>query len=268
MFFSNDKNKLIVYLNEILSIENAVIKRLHRRMQQTSLPNSRNILQDQLQEEKEQQSRLENLIADYWGKSTDTIADLPSLNSLTDAMKKKKGNALNSQNGTHDNKNDHMTPQEIEILNTKEDALIKNAEIMAYKNALKAAEKIADKNVINILKQNLQEKESTYASITTSESKMLSDMRKNGDPVNESFSLGSAVADMLTSYWNSKENPSKVYIFNRRVHHGAIGSLLGLSTLYKNNPLITGILSGLGSGLQKDDYNDTNEWFLFKKKPT
>src|ERR687895_843149 len=265
MFFSNDKNKLIVYLNELLSIENAVIKRLHRRMQQTSLPNSRNILQDQLQEEKEQQSRLENLIVDYWGKSTDTIADLPSLNTLTDAMKKKKGNALNSQDETHDN-NDYMTPQEIEILNTKEDALIKNAEIMVYKNVLKVAEKKADKNVMNILKQNLQEKESTYASITTSESKMLSDMRKNGDPVNESFSLGSAVADMLTSYWNSKENPSKVYIFNRRVHHGTIGALLGLSTLYKNNPMITGILSGLGSGLQKDDYNDLKEWFLFKKK--
>src|ERR687893_100269 len=140
MFFSNDKNKLIVYLNELLSIENAVIKRLHRRTQQTSLPNSRNILQDQLQEEKEQQSKLENLIADYWGKVT---------------------------------------------------------------------EKIADKNVINILKQNLQEKESTYANITTSESKMLSDMRKDGDPVNELFSLGSAVADMLTPYWNSKENPTK-----------------------------------------------------------
>ena len=263
---SSDKTKLIVYLNEILSIENAVIKRLHRRMQQTSLPNSRNILQDQLQEEKEQQSRLENLIANYWGKSTDTIADLPSLNSLTDAMKKKKGNALNSQDETHNNKNDHMTSQEIEILNTKEDALIKNAEIMAYKNVLKVAEKISDKNVINILKQNLQEKESTYASMLASESKMLSDMRKNGDPVNESFSLGSAVAEMLTSYWNSKEKPSRVYIFNRRVHHGAIGSLLGLSTLYKNSPLITGILSGLGSGLQKDDYNDTNEWFLFKKR--
>lgn len=263
---SSDKTKLIVYLNEILSIENAVIKRLHRRMQQTSLPNSRNILQDQLQEEKEQHSRLENLIADYWGKSTDVIADVPSLNSLTDAMKKKKGNALNSQDETHNNKNDHMTSQEIEILNTKEDALIKNAEIMAYKNVLKVAEKISDKNVINILKQNLQEKESTYASMLASESKMLSDMRKNGDPVNESFSLGSAVADMLTSYWNSKEQPSRVYIFNRRVHHGAIGSLLGLSTLYKNSPLITGILSGLGSGLQKDDYNDTNEWFLFKKR--
>jgi ferritin-like metal-binding protein YciE len=127
-------------------------------MQQTLLPNSRKILQNQLQEEKEQQSRLENLIANYGGKSTDAIADLPSLNSLTDAMKKKKGNALNGQDETADNKNDRITPQEIEILNTKEDALIKNAEILAYKNVLKVTDKIADKNVINILKQNLQEK--------------------------------------------------------------------------------------------------------------
>ena len=270
MFFSNDKTDFIVYLNEILSIENAVIERLHRRMQETSLQNLQNSLQDQLQEEKEQQSRLENLITEYGGKPTDSKADLPSLNSLTDAtmdaMKKKKDNALNSQVETHDSKNDRMTSQEIEILNTKEDALIKSAEILAYKKVLKVAEKITDKDAINILKQNLQEKESTYANITTSESKMLSNMRNNSDHVHESFNLGSAVGDMLTSYWNSKENPSKVYLFNRRVHHGAIGALLGLSTLYKDNPMITGILSGLGSGLQKDDYNDFKEWFLFKKR--
>jgi ferritin-like metal-binding protein YciE len=270
MFFSNDKTDFILYLNEILSIENAVIERVHRRMQETSLQNLQNSLQDQLQEEKEQQSRLENLITEYGGKPTDSKADLPSLNSLTDAtmdaMKKKKDNALNSQVETHDSKNDRMTSQEIEILNTKEDALIKNAEILAYKKVLKAAEKITDKDAINILKQNLQEKESTYANITMSESKMLSNMRNNSNRVHESFNLGSAVADMLTSYWNSKENPSKVYLFNRRVHHGAIGALLGLSTLYKDNPMITGILSGLGSGLQKDDYNDFKEWFLFKKR--
>ena len=270
MFFSNDKTDFIVYLNEILSIEHAVIERLHRRMQETSLQNLQNSLQDQLQEEKEQQSRLENLITEYGGKPTDSKADLPSLNSLTDAtmdaMKKKKDNALNSQVETHDSKNDRMTSQEIEILNTKEDALIKSAEILAYKKVLKVAEKITDKDAINILKQNLQEKESTYANITTSESKMLSNMRNNSNRVHESFNLGSAVGDMLTSYWNSKENPSKVYLFNRRVHHGTIGALLGLSTLYKDNPMITGILSGLGSGLQKDDYNDFKEWFLFKKR--
>ena len=260
MFFSNDKTNFIAYLNEILSIENAVIERLHRRMQETSLQNLQ--LKDQLQEEKEQQRRLENLIADYEGKPTDSKADLLSLNSLMDAMKKKK----DSQDEAHDNKNDRMTPQEIEILNTKEDALVKNAEILAYKKVLKVAEKITDKDAINILKQNLQEKEYTYANIATSESNMLSNMRNKSYHVHESFDLGSAVADMLTSYWNSKENPSKVYLFNRRVHHGTIGALLGLSTLYKDNPMITGILSGLGSGLQKNDYNDFKEWFLFKKR--
>ena len=280
MFYPNnnsDKTKFIVYLNEILSIENAVIERLHRRMQETSLQNSQNSLKDQLQEEKEQQRRLENLIADYGGEPTDSKADLISLNSLTDAtmdvMKKKEVNNTveksKSQNEAHDGKNKSnppMTPQQIEILNTKEDALIKNAEILAYKKALRVAEKITDKDAINIMKQNLHEKESTYANITTSGSNMLSNMKNNSDHVHESFNLGSAVADMLTSYWNSKENPSKVYLFNRRVHHGAIGALLGLSTLYKDNPMITGILSGLGSGLQKDDYNDFKEWFLFKKR--
>ena len=88
----------------------------------------------------------------------------------------------------------------------------------------------------------------------------------NNDNHNESFKLGSAVADMLTSYWNSQENPSKVYLFNRRVHHGAVGALLGLSSLYKKNPFVTGILSGLGAGLQKDDSKDSKEWFLFRKK--
>jgi hypothetical protein len=50
------------------------------------------------------------------------------------------------------------------------------------------------------------------------------------------------------------------------VHHGTIGALLGLSGLYKNSPMITSILSGLGAGLQKSDYNDFKEWFLFERK--
>jgi hypothetical protein len=259
MFSSNDKTDFIAYLNELLSIENAVIERLHRRMQETS---QQNTLKDHLQDEIEQQWRLKNLIVGYGGNPTDSKADLLSLDSLTDAIKKKK----DSQDGAYGNENDRMTPQEIEILNTKEDALIKNAEILAYKKVLKVAKKITDKDAIDVLKQNLQVKESTYTNIAASESKMLSNMRNSSDHVNESFNLGSAVADMLTSYWNSKENPSKVYLFNRRVHHGTIGALLGLSNLYKDNPLITGILSGLGSGLQKDDYNDFKEWFLFKKR--
>lgn len=274
MFNSNNSknNKFIDCLNEILSAENAGIERLHRRIQQTPIQESKNILQDHITEEKEQQQRLKNIISYYDRKPTDSKADILSFNSLTTAISNTMKN--NTQNNTtiksmghddDDNNNSAMTPKEVEILKTQEDALIKNDEILAHKTILKLAEKIMAKDVINILKQNLQEKESRYKKIRTVESEMLNYREENNHP--ESFKLGSAVADMLTSYWNSQKSPSKVYVFNRRVHHGAIGALLGLSsTLYKNNPIVTGILSGLGTGLQKDDYNDSKEWFLFKKK--
>ena len=96
--------------------------------------------------------------------------------------------------------------------------------------------------------------------------------RKDDNPSeknDESFQTGLSIAKLLTSYWNSQKNPGKAYIFNRRVHHGEIGSLLGFSNLFKKSqPLPSGILSGLGEGLAKDDYGDVKEWFTFKKKDT
>ena len=276
---TDENNKFIDYLNEVLSIENAVIERLERRIQETAIQDSKKILQQHLQEEKEQQRRLIDLISTYGKKPTDSKADLISLHSLTnearDKLKKDNVDTGNDTNTTkisstiHDSNNINntmMTPEEAEILNTKEDALIKNNEISAYKTILKIDKGVIGKDVIDILKQNLQEKESMYDRIKSSESKMLNEVGENNDDHNESFKVGSAVADMLTSQWNSQENPSKVYLFNRRVHHGAIGALLGLSSLYKKNPLVTGILSGLGAGLQKDDSKDSKEWFLFRKK--
>ena len=281
----NDENdKFIDHLNEILSAENAAIERLERRILETAIQDSKKLLYQHLQEEKEQQRRLMDLISSYGKKPTDSKADLISLLSLTnearDKMKRnnvdthKDTNTTNISPTIHDNDNDNnninntiMTSQESEILNTKEDALIKNDEISAYKTILKIAKGVMGNTALNILKQNLQEKESIYDQIKSSESKMLNEIRENNnDNHNESFKVGSAVADMLTSYWNSQKNPSKVYLFNRRVHHGAIGALLGLSSIYKKNPLITGILSGLGAGLQKDDSKDSKEWFLFRKK--
>jgi ferritin-like metal-binding protein YciE len=267
---NTNKTKFVEQLNEILSLGNAILDRLHRRTQETLVEDLKNSLRAQIQEEKEHLSRLRMLIANYGGKPTSSKADLLSLNSLadsaTDAMRKREAKSQNEGHNSKNNKKHSITPQQTEILNTKEDALIKNVEILAYKKVLKEAEKINAKDAVNILKQNLQEAESTYDNIRTSESKMLTIMKNNNDHLHESFKLGSAVADMLTSYWNLKGNPSKVYLFNRRVHHGTIGALLGLSSLYKNSPMITSILSGLGAGLQKSDYNDFKEWFLFERK--
>jgi len=80
------------------------------------------------------------------------------------------------------------------------------------------------------------------------------------------FQIGVTIAKLLTLSWNSQENPSKVHIFNRRIHHGEIGTLLGLSNLCTKYPIPAGILAGIGSGLIKDDHDDMKEWFTFKKK--
>jgi ferritin-like metal-binding protein YciE len=281
-----DKNKFIEYLNEILSAENAIVERLHKRIQETQFLESKNTLQHELQEERNHQGKLKNLISEYGGKPTDSKAKLLSLNSASDQTiditdnssesDKKIKSMLQSDGKDNTNKSNVAIPLESEILRTKEDAMIKSAEILGYKMVLKVAEKINAKDAMTILKKNLQEKELTYSKLIDSASKMLNQIEDDDDnnkknnqyhhQLKESFQLGSAIADILTSSWNSKENPSKVYIFNRRVHHGAIGALLGLSTLYKKQPMITGILSGLGAGLAKDDYNDFREWFLFKKK--
>ena len=276
---NDENNKSVDHLNEILSIENAALVRLERRIVETHIQDSKNLLQQHLQEEKEQQRRLIDVISTYGKKPTDSKADLISLHSLTnearDKMKKDNVDTRNDTNTTkisteiHDDNNINntmMTPEEGEILNTKEDALIKKYEISAYKTILKIGKGVMGKYAIDILKQNLQEKETMYDKIKSSESIMLNETGENSDNHNESFKVGSAVADMLTSYWNSQKNPSKVYLFNRRVHHGAIGALLGLSSIYKKNPLVTGIISGLGAGLQKDDSKDSKEWFLFRKK--
>ena len=279
---NDENNKFIDHLNELLSIENAVIKRLERRILETPIKDSKNLLQQHLKEEKEQQRRLMDLISSYGKKPTDSKADIISLHSLINEArdKMKKDNVTKAKDtdiitkilykAINDNNNINntiMTSEESEILNIKEDALIKNNEISSYKKTLKIAEGVMDKDAISRVRQNLQEKESIYDKIKSYESKLQNEIgENNNDNHNESFKVGSAVADMLTSYWNAQENPSKVYLFNRRVHHGAIGALLGLSSLYKKNPLVTGIISGLGAGLQQDDSKDSKEWFLFRKK--
>lgn len=259
-------------LNDLLSIENKVLERLDKRILETSLQESQMLLQHHLKEEYKQHNRLKNLIAYYGGKPTNSKTDLAPLNdSITDEMiKNNYKNTLNNihiestATKSHDNST-KMTSKEMETLLATEDIILKNTEILEYKRILKMSESIKAKDAINILKHNLKEKESTFNKIKKIPSTLLGQTgNKNNE--REAFQLGSAIGDILTSYWNSKENPSKVYLFNRRVHHGGIGALLGLSSLYKDQPIITGILSGLGARLAKDDSKDSKEWFSFKKK--
>ena len=99
---NDENNKFIDHLNEVLSIENAVIERLERRILETPIQDSKNLLQQHLQEEKEQQRRLIDVISTYGKKPTDSKADIISLHSLTnearDKMKKDNVNTANDTN--------------------------------------------------------------------------------------------------------------------------------------------------------------------------
>ncbi len=145
---NDENNKFIDHLNELLSIENAVIKRLERRILETPINDSKNLLQQHLKEEKEQQRRLMDLISSYGKKPTDSKADIISLHSLINEArdKMKKDNVTKAKDtdiitkilykAINDNNNINntiMTSEESEILNIKEDALIKNNEISSYK---------------------------------------------------------------------------------------------------------------------------------------
>ena len=276
-----NKDKFIEYLNEILSAENAVVERLNKRIQETQFEESKKILLKELEDEMNHRSRLRDLISEYGGIPTNTKSKLLSLNSakgqtidITDnsVASDSKIRSLLQGNDKHNSTSINVIDDQLpsEILRTEEDAMIKNAEILGYKIVLKLSEKINGRKASSILKMNIKEKERAYNRLIDSVSRMVKSTNGYNNKKNEQrgdpFQIGSVIADILTSYWNSKQNPSKVYIFNRRVHHGAIGALLGLSALYKKQPMITGILSGLGAGLAKDDYNDVKEWFLFKKR--
>ena len=276
-----NEDRFIEYLNEILSAENAVVERLNKRIQETQFEESKKVLRKDLEDEMNHQSRLRGLIFEYGGIPTNTKSELLSLNSakgqtidITDnsVASDSKIRSLLKGNDKYNSTNIDAIDNQLqsEILRTEEDAMIKNAEILGYKIVLKLSEKNNERKAANILKKNIEEKERTYNRLIDSVSRMVKSTNGYSNRKNEqrgdAFQIGSAIADILTSYWNSKQNPSKVYIFNRRVHHGAIGALLGLSALYKKQPMITGILSGLGAGLAKDDYNDVTEWFLFKKR--
>ncbi len=83
----------------------------------------------------------------------------------------------------------------------------------------------------------------------------------------KSVKIGESIGDVITSKWNSQKKPGKVYVKNRRVHHGEVGTTMGMSEAFKDaDPTVTGLISGIGKGLIKDDIADKDKWFTFKKK--
>jgi ferritin-like metal-binding protein YciE len=143
------EKKFILYLNIMLSIENAAIERLHARIQQSPLAEVREQLVQHLEETMEQKSRLITLINRLGGEPTNERSDLfgyslPKV--LADAFKASA-----------------TTPEEQELRTMESDALIEHAEVIGYNMAIQLATKINIGEAIMPLRQNLQEEEKMVA---------------------------------------------------------------------------------------------------------
>ena len=145
--------KITLYLNEALSMENAAVERLKLRIKQTKIESVKQRLQLHLEETREQQNRLKQLISDVGGKNpTKDKAQLP-IPWATKTMAKMIGRM--------------MTSAELELKGTKEDAVIENAEIVLYDMLMQLVERMGITNAISVLAQSLSEEKAMAEWIRT-----------------------------------------------------------------------------------------------------
>ena len=136
-------DKITLYLNEALAMENTAVERLQLRIKQTKIENVKERLRLHLEETREQQNRLKQLISDVGGKNpTKDKAQLP-IPSVPKTMAKMIGRM--------------MTSAELELKEAKEDAVIENAEIVLYDMLMHLVEKMGITSAISVLSQSLSE---------------------------------------------------------------------------------------------------------------
>jgi ferritin-like metal-binding protein YciE len=142
------KQKLILYLNESLSIENIGVQRLQSRIKQTKIENAKQRFEIHLEETREQQDRLRQLISELGGgkvAATKDSAQLP-IHTPPKSLTKIAGKM--------------MTAAELELKAAKEDAIVENTEIILYDMLIRLAKLMKVEEAISVLNQNLSEEKS------------------------------------------------------------------------------------------------------------
>jgi ferritin-like metal-binding protein YciE len=133
--------KMALYLNDALAIENAAVPRIQSRIKETSLEPAREQLRHHLEETREQQNRLKQLITNLGGQPTTDKARLPVAEPP-----KRLANSMKS-----------FVPAEQEFKRAKEDAVIENAEVVMYDTLMQLAQQMGMSDAIPPLAQNLTE---------------------------------------------------------------------------------------------------------------
>jgi ferritin-like metal-binding protein YciE len=157
-------SKLVEHLNEALSTENALVDRITARIDQTPIEEVKQKLKQHLEETHIQKSRLERIIAQLGGKPTDAKVDLPtSMQTSTMTMRKILAKTAESVREDNDDEEDNSMPEEIELMQIKQDFIIEHDELVAYDTLMQIIQKTdlpQQHEITLLLEQSMREEES------------------------------------------------------------------------------------------------------------
>jgi ferritin-like metal-binding protein YciE len=140
-------NKFVLYLDSALAMENAAVERLQRRVQQTILEDAKQKLQHHLEETKEQQERLRQLITKEGRTPTQEKGKL-AISIPPESIR----NAIHTP----------MVLAEQEILESVEDTIVENAEVIGYNLLVQMAVKLNKGDALVLLKQSCEEEDRMF----------------------------------------------------------------------------------------------------------
>src|SRR6187200_637176 len=183
-------DKFLLYLNSSLAMENAALERVQRRVQQTILEDARQQLQNHLEETKQHQDRLRQLITKLGGSPIQEKGQLPIAmppDSLRNVM------------------HPSMTSAEQELMQSVEDTIVESAEVTGYNLLIHMAGKMNNMaDAIPPLRQSLQEEEKMFTWLRANAPAMFA---KLWPEIEESLSSSSTTTSSSSSA--DKEQTSK-----------------------------------------------------------
>ena len=149
------KQKLVQFFNEALAMENAAVDRNETRMSETPIPLVKQQLQYHLEQTFVQQDRLRTIITNLGGSPASAKAALPKMlpmdmDTVSNTVKETAKSLVSS-------KSKDRIDAEHELLQTKQDAIIENAEIVTYKMLMEISQKVGLLEALPLLQQSLLE---------------------------------------------------------------------------------------------------------------
>lgn len=155
--------KFALEWNNALAMENAGIERLKSRIEEVTLPEAKQKLQNHLQESGEHQKRLQQLILNIGGVPTQEKLGLP-LPSYPETVMKMMINS--------------MTKQEWELKKAEQDMIVENAEVTCYLMLIGKAQMAGGvfSNAIEPLSQNMKDEQNMVEWIKTNSPGMLAQL--------------------------------------------------------------------------------------------